>query len=64
MAIKKLKTYICPFCETEQPNYNRTQIKYQGKWYLGCQDCFMRSIDEKKMIAFQRRNYKLLSNYG
>ena len=60
MNKKKSKIYICPFCEKERPSYGRTQIKYQGKWYMGCQDCFFRSIDEEKMISFQKRNYQLI----
>jgi len=48
-------TYICPFCKKKRKGYDRTGINYQGKWYQGCQDCFLDSIDDVK--SFNEREF-------
>lgn len=56
-AVKKKKFYTCPFCEKEREIFDKTAINYRGKWYDGCQNCFMKSIDKEKSRSFQRKNY-------
>ena len=55
---KVIKKYICPFCEKEKKCQNRTEINYRGKWFFGCQDCFMKSIDNTGQ--FNDKNYQLI----
>jgi hypothetical protein len=40
------KTYICPICDRERESYNKTEILCGKRWVMGCQDCFIRSIEE------------------
>ena len=55
---KVKRKYICPFCEKERESCNKTEINYRGKWFFGCQDCFMESIDNTS--RFNDKYYKLL----
>ena len=52
---KELSFYICPFCKEKRNHHNKTEINYQGEWFQGCQNCFMKSIDKVK--NFNEREY-------
>ena len=44
---KERKYYTCPICHKQRETCNRTEVKVGIVWLQGCQDCFLRSVDEK-----------------
>ena len=52
MKTKKKKFYICPLCKEEKQNCNKTEIITGKGSKMGCQDCFIKSIEKETIDKF------------
>lgn len=48
---KMIKKYICPLCDTERDIYDRTAVLVGKQWIKGCQNCFLKSIEDEPIIS-------------
>jgi hypothetical protein len=55
-AKKKKTYYTCPICGKKREWGNRTQVHTGATWKMGCQDCFLKSINEPVNLDRQKEN--------
>jgi hypothetical protein len=53
---KKKIYYTCPICGKKKVQGNRTAIHTGVTWIMGCQDCFLNSIDKPANLDRQKSN--------